>query len=36
MAAQLLDGKAMSAELREELALRVQRLKGRALRPVLR
>lgn len=35
MAAQLLDGKAMSAELREELALRVQRLKGKGLTPGL-
>ena len=35
MAAQLLDGKAMSAELREELALRVQRLKGKGVTPGL-
>lgn len=35
MAAQLLDGKAMSAELREELALRVQRLKEKGLTPGL-
>ncbi len=35
MAAQLLDGKAMSAELREELALRVQRLKGKGATPGL-
>lgn len=35
MAAQLLDGKAMSAELREELALRVQRLKGKCVTPGL-
>ncbi len=35
MAAQLLDGKAMSAELREELALRVQRLKEKGVTPGL-
>lgn len=35
MAAQMLDGKAMSAELREELALRVQRLKGKGVTPGL-
>lgn len=35
MAAQLLDGKAMSAELREELALRVQWLKGKGVTPGL-
>ncbi len=35
MAAQLLDGKAMSAELRDELALRVQRLKGKGVTPGL-
>lgn len=35
MAAQLLDGKAMSAELREELALRVQRVKGKGVTPGL-
>lgn len=35
MAAQLLDGKAMSAELREELTLRVQRLKGKGVTPGL-
>lgn len=35
MAAQMLDGKVMSAELREELALRVQRLKGKGLTPGL-
>lgn len=35
MAAQLLDGKAMSAELREELALRVRRLKGKGVTPGL-
>lgn len=35
MAAQLLDGKAMSAELREELALRVQRLKRKGVTPGL-
>ena len=35
MAAQLLDGKAMSAEHREELALRVQRLKGKGVTPGL-
>lgn len=35
MAAQLLDGKTMSAELREELALRVQRLKGKGVTPGL-
>lgn len=35
MAAQMLDGKAMSAELREELALRVQRVKGKGVTPGL-
>lgn len=35
MAAQMLDGKVMSAELREELALRVQRLKGKGVTPGL-
>ena len=35
MAAQILDGKVMSAELREELALRVQRLKGEGVTPGL-
>lgn len=35
MAAQLLDGKVMSAELREELALRVQRLKEKGVMPGL-
>ena len=35
MAAQMLDGKVMSAELREELALRVQRLKGEGVTPGL-
>ena len=35
MAAQMLDGRAMSAELREELALRVQRLKGKGGTPGL-
>lgn len=35
MAAQLLDGKTMSAELREELALRVQRLKEKGVTPGL-
>ena len=35
MAAQILDGKVMSAELREELALRVQRLKGKGVTPGL-
>ncbi len=35
MAAQMLDGKAMSAELREELALRVQRLKEKGVTPGL-
>lgn len=35
MAAQMLDGKAMSAELREELALRVQRLKKKGVTPGL-
>ena len=35
MAAQMLDGKTMSAELREELALRVQRLKGKGVTPGL-
>ena len=35
MAAQMLDGKVMSAELREELALRVQRLKEKGVTPGL-
>lgn len=35
MAAQILDGKVMSAELREELALRVQRLKEKGVTPGL-
>ena len=35
MAAQMMDGKVMSAEHREELALRVQRLKGKGVTPGL-
>ena len=35
MAAQLLDGKTMSNELREKLALRVENLKARGVTPGL-